>query len=145
MRRVLVANRGEIALRVVRACRELGLESVAVYSDADRHQRAVQLASASLRLGPAPSRQSYLNGELVISAALATGCDAIHPGYGFLSEDAAFASAVEAAGLIFVGPTAHAIETMGDKIAAKRFAQAQGVPLVPGGTIDDAADLEQFA
>ena len=145
MRRVLVANRGEIALRVVRACRELGLESVAVYSDADRHQRAVQLASASLRLGPAPSRQSYLNGELVISAALATGCDAIHPGYGFLSEDAAFASAVEAAGLIFVGPTAHAIETMGDKIAAKRFAQAQGVPLVPGGTIDDAADLEQLA
>lgn len=145
MRRVLVANRGEIALRVVRACKELGLESVAVYSDADRELLGVRQADARLRLGASPSRQSYLDAERVVQAAVATGCDAIHPGYGFLSEDADFARQVEAAGLIFVGPTAESIDTMGDKIAAKHFAQSQGVPLVPGGTIAEGADLAALA
>ncbi len=145
MHKVFVANRGEIALRVVRACHELGLDSVVGWSDADRDGAAARAATASLRLGPAPSRQSYLDRERVVAAARATGCDAVHPGYGFLSEDADFARAVEAAGLIFVGPTPEHIDAMGDKIAAKRLAAQHGLALVPGGDIDEGAAPEALA
>ncbi len=142
-RTLLVANRGEIACRVIRGARDLGLRTVAVYSDADRTALHVRLADAAVRLGPAPSRDSYLRGDLVIEAAKATGADAIHPGYGFLSENAEFADAVEAAGLIFVGPPGFAINAMGNKLEARRFATQAGVPVVPGGlepvtTLDDA-------
>ncbi|HEX3468090.1 MAG TPA: acetyl-CoA carboxylase biotin carboxylase subunit [Candidatus Elarobacter sp.] len=142
---MLVANRGEIALRIVRACRESGLESVAVYSEVDRDLRGVREADASLCIGKPQAKLSYLNRALLIEAALATQCDALHPGYGFLSEDAAFATACAENGITFVGPPAGAIAQMGDKIAAKRVAASIGVPLVPGGTIADDADLGALA
>lgn len=145
MKRVLVANRGEIALRVIRACRELGLESVAVYSDADAESRHVAVADMSLRLGPPAAKQSYLDKQLLLNAARATCADAIHPGYGFLSEDDEFAQQVEDAGLIFVGPSPESIRRMGDKIAAKELAESIGVPLVPGGNIAPDADLKSLA
>lgn len=145
MKRVLVANRGEIALRVIRACRELGLESVAVYSDADAESRHVALSDMSLRLGPPSAKQSYLAKQLLLQAAHATGADAIHPGYGFLSEDDEFAQMVEDAGLVFVGPSPDSIRRMGDKIAAKELAESIGVPLVPGGNISADADLQALA
>ena len=145
MRRVLVANRGEIALRIVRACRESGLESVAVYSEVDRDLRGVTEADASLCIGKPQAKLSYLNRALLIDAALATQCDALHPGYGFLSEDAAFATACAENGITFVGPPASAIAQMGDKIAAKQLAASIGVPLVPGGTIAGGADLGALA
>lgn len=145
MKRVLIANRGEIALRVARACREGGLETVAVYSDADADLRHVRLSDLSLRIGPPAAKHSYLHKETVLAAARATGADAIHPGYGFLSEDAEFAQMCTAAGLIFIGPPASAIQRMGDKIAAKQLAASIGVPLVPGGTIEDDCDLEALA
>ena len=145
MRRVLIANRGEIAMRVARACRELGLESVAVYSDADRNLPHVSLCDASLRIGPAAAKGSYLNKALIVAAAKATGSDAVHPGYGFLSEDAEFAEMCGQNGLTFVGPTPAAIRQMGDKIAAKRLAESIGVPLVAGGTIDAQEDADAFA
>jgi acetyl-CoA carboxylase biotin carboxylase subunit len=129
---VLIANRGEIALRILRACRSLGLKTVAIHSEADRDLRHVQLADKSLCIGPAPARDSYLNIASILLAAKATGAGAIHPGYGFLSENAAFAEAVEKAGLVFIGPPAEAIRTMGDKIAAKEAMRAAGVPCVPG-------------
>lgn len=129
---VLIANRGEIALRVLRACRSLGLKTVAIHSEADRGLRHVQLADKRLCIGPAPARDSYLNIASILLAAKATGARAIHPGYGFLSENADFAEAVEKAGLIFIGPPAEAIRTMGDKIAAKEAMRAAGVPCVPG-------------
>jgi acetyl-CoA carboxylase biotin carboxylase subunit len=130
--RVLVANRGEIAVRIIRACHDEGLEAVAVYSDADRHAPFVALADHAIRLGPAPSAESYLRIDAILAAAKATGAQAIHPGYGFLSERAPFAKAIEDAGLIFVGPPSSAIEAMGDKTAARRLMQAAGVPIVPG-------------
>jgi acetyl-CoA carboxylase biotin carboxylase subunit len=145
MRRVLVANRGEIALRIVRACRESGIESVAVYSEVDRDLRGVTEADASLCIGKPQAKYSYLNRAVLIDAALATQCDALHPGYGFLSEDAAFAGACAENGITFIGPPARSIAQMGDKIAAKDLARSIGVPLVPGGTIAADVDLGTFA
>jgi acetyl/propionyl-CoA carboxylase alpha subunit len=131
-RRVLVANRGEIAVRIIRACHELGIEAVAVYSDADAGAGHVRAADSAVRLGPAPAGESYLRGDAIIEAARQTGAEAIHPGYGFLAERASFASAVENAGLVFVGPSSAAIAALGDKLAARRLVQAAGVPVVPG-------------
>ncbi len=145
MQRVLVANRGEIALRVVRACMELGVESVAVYSEVDEDARGVRLADASLCIGKPQAKHSYLNRDVLVSAALATACDTLHPGYGFLAEDSGLARACAKNGIVFVGPPPEVIETMGDKIAAKNFAASAGVPLVLGGTIDPSADLDAFA
>lgn len=135
IRSVLVANRGEIACRVIRTCREMGIESVAVCSDVDRAARHVQMADRVMTLGGATPADSYLRHEKIIDAARRAGVDAIHPGYGFLSENPAFAQAVTDAGIIFIGPSADAIRAMGDKTAARQRAQAAGVPTVPG-TID---------
>jgi acetyl-CoA carboxylase biotin carboxylase subunit len=147
MRRVLIANRGEIALRIIRACHEEGLEAVAVYSSADRKSLHVQAADYAVLIGPPPPAESYLRGDRLIEAARQTGAEAIHPGYGFLSERAAFAQAVEQAGLIFVGPPASAIHAMGDKTEARRRMKDAGVPIVPGTTVPavDAASLASVA
>jgi acetyl-CoA carboxylase biotin carboxylase subunit len=146
--KVLIANRGEIALRVQRACRLLDLKTVVVHSEADRNARYVGLADEAVCIGPAAAARSYLNPATLLLAAEATGAQAIHPGYGFLSEDASFAERVEACGLVFIGPTVASIRTMGDKIAAKRAMQAAGVPCVPGseGALpDDAAAIGRIA
>ncbi|MGX5820392.1 acetyl-CoA carboxylase biotin carboxylase subunit [Chitinophaga lutea] len=132
MKKIVVANRGEIALRVMRSAKEMGIATVAVFSEADRTMPFVQYADEAVCIGPAPSSQSYLLGDKIIAVAKATGADAIHPGYGFLSENAGFARAVTEAGLIFIGPSAESIEVMGSKLAAKQAAQKFGVPMVPG-------------
>ncbi|MEJ7695504.1 MAG: biotin carboxylase N-terminal domain-containing protein [Candidatus Limnocylindrales bacterium] len=131
-RRVLIANRGEIAVRIIRACRALGVETVAVYSDADVQARHVRMADVAVRLGGAAPAASYLRADLIVQAGLAHGVEAIHPGYGFLSERATFARAVIAAGIAFIGPDPAAIDALGDKMAARRTAQAADVPVVPG-------------
>src|ERR1700687_5887346 len=130
--KVLIANRGEIALRIHRACREMGIKTVAVHSTADAQAMHVRLADESVCIGPPPARDSYLNVAAILSAATITGADAIHPGYGFLSENAEFAEMVEAHGLTFIGPSPDHIRMMGDKIAAKTAMASLGVPLVPG-------------
>jgi len=130
--RILVANRGEIAVRIMRTCRDLGIQTVAVYSDADVDAMHVRMADRAVRLGPAPADQSYLLGDAIIAAAVATGAQAIHPGYGFLSERSAFARAVIDAGVVFIGPTPEGIDALGDKLVARRTVSAQDVPVVPG-------------
>ena len=146
-KKVLVANRGEIALRVIRACREMGIKSVAVYSDADAHAVHVREADEAVHVGPSPSAQSYLLGDKIIAAAKQTGAEAIHPGYGFLSEREWFARAVRDAGLVFIGPPAEAIAAMGSKTAARTLAIKAGVPVVPGTTeaLKDAAEAKKVA
>ncbi|MGK2960677.1 MAG: acetyl-CoA carboxylase biotin carboxylase subunit [Gemmatimonadaceae bacterium] len=145
--KVLIANRGEIALRIIRACRELGIASVAVYSDADSRAPHVREADEAVNIGPAPSAQSYLLGDVIIDAARRFGADAIHPGYGFLSEREWFARAVREAGLVWVGPPAEAIAAMGNKTAARTLAVKHGVPVVPGTTeaLRDAAAARAVA
>ena len=131
-RKILIANRGEIACRVIRSARRLGIRTVAVYSDADRDALHVRLADEARRIGPAPARESYLNADAVITAARNAAVQAIHPGYGFLSENEAFARACAAAGIVFIGPTPESIAAMGDKSAAKRLMARARVTLVPG-------------
>ncbi len=132
LEKVLIANRGEIALRIMRCCRDLGIETVAVYSTADRDLKHVRLADEAVCIGPPPSSDSYLNVPAIISAAEITSADAIHPGYGFLAENADFAERVESSGFVFIGPTPHVIRTMGDKVSAIREMREAGVPCVPG-------------
>jgi acetyl-CoA carboxylase biotin carboxylase subunit len=139
-RRVLVANRGEIAIRVMRACRERGIESVAVFSDADADAPHVRAADISIRIGPASPAASYLSIDAVMEAVRSTGADAVHPGYGFLSENASFARACAAAGCVFIGPPGDVIERMGSKISARELMIAAGVPVVPGLTPGDQSD-----
>lgn len=145
--KLLVANRGEIALRIMRSAREMGIKTVAVYSEVDRRAPHVLFADEAVLLGPAPSAQSYLKGDKIIEVAKDLGVDAIHPGYGFLSENAGFAAAVESAGIIFVGPRPHAIEVMGDKLSAKDAVKDFDVPLVPGteGEVKDIALAKEKA
>jgi acetyl-CoA carboxylase biotin carboxylase subunit len=131
-KKILIANRGEIALRIQRACREMGIQSVVVYSEADRDAKYVRLADEAVCIGPAPSAQSYLHMPAIISAAEVTDAEAIHPGYGFLSENADFAERVESSGFTFIGPTPESIRTMGDKVSAKQAMIKSGVPCVPG-------------
>ncbi len=141
IKKVLIANRGEIAVRVIRTCREMGILSVAVYSDADRRALHVRYADEAYHIGPSPSRESYLNGDKIIEVALKAGADAIHPGYGFLSENADFARKCAEAGIIFIGPDPDAIDQMGDKITARQTMIAAGVPVVPG-TQQKVSDME---
>lgn len=147
MRRVLIANRGEIALRIIRACRELNIETIAVYSEADQDSLHTKLADKAVCIGPATSRLSYLNAQNILAAAVAHGADAIHPGYGYLSESAMFAEICDAHNLIFIGPSAEQIELLGDKARAKATMQAAGVPVVPGskGAIQDEKELLAMA
>jgi len=139
-KRILIANRGEIAVRVIRTCRELGIESVAVYSDADARSLHVSLADRAIRIGPPPAAESYLSIEKIIDAAVSAGADAIHPGYGFLSENHDFAGACSSNGIRFIGPPADVIAAMGSKIAARTLAQKAGAPVVPGETPREQSD-----
>ncbi|MHA1188859.1 MAG: acetyl-CoA carboxylase biotin carboxylase subunit [Alphaproteobacteria bacterium] len=145
--KVLIANRGEIALRVLRACKELGVETVAVHSTADADAMHVRLADESVCIGPPPANQSYLNMPSIVSACEITGADAVHPGYGFLSENARFAEILAAHNIAFIGPSAEHIRTMGDKIEAKKTAERLGIPVVPGssGAIADVDEARRIA
>jgi acetyl-CoA carboxylase biotin carboxylase subunit len=142
-KRVLLANRGEIALRVQRACRELGIETVAVYSDADRDSLHVRNAAVAVHIGPGPAVESYLVIDKILEAAKRTGADAIHPGYGFLSENPRFVDAIEAAGITFIGPPASAMRALGDKVSARKLMEGAGVPVVPGANDIDPTDLKR--
>ena len=146
-KKILIANRGEIALRVIRACRELGIETVAVYSEADRESLHVRFADDDVCIGPAPARESYLKIPRIIAAAEITGADAIHPGYGFLAENAEFAEICAASKITFIGPTPEQIRTMGDKATARATMIANGVPVVPGtpGPVEDVEEALTFA
>jgi len=145
--KILIANRGEIALRVIRACKELGVQTVAVYSEADRESLHVRFADDDVCIGPAPARESYLNIPRLIAAAEITGADAIHPGYGFLAENAEFAETCAASNITFIGPTADQIRVMGDKASARRAMQDVGVPIIPGspGPVEDVDEALRFA
>ncbi len=146
IRRVFIANRGEIALRIIRACHKLGLEAVLAVSEADTGSLPAEVADAVAMVGPAPAGESYLNIPALIGAARAEGCDAVHPGYGFLAERAAFARAVHQAGMVFIGPRAETIEEMGDKISAATIAEAAGVPRVPGsGALSEPGEAARIA
>ncbi len=146
-KKILIANRGEIALRVIRACREMGIATVAVHSTADANAMAVRLADESVCIGPAQSKNSYLNIPSILTAAAITGADAIHPGYGFLSENAQFARMIEEHGFVFIGPKPEHIDTMGDKVMAKQTVKALGLPVVPGsdGAVTSVEDGVAFA
>jgi acetyl-CoA carboxylase, biotin carboxylase subunit len=141
IQRILIANRGEIAVRIIRACHELGITAIQAYSEADRDSLGVALADEAICIGPPPAAQSYLRGDLLVAAARTARADAIHPGYGFLSENSAFARSCEDAGIVFIGPPSHVIASMGDKAIARRMAAAAGVPTTPGshGTVADSA------
>jgi acetyl-CoA carboxylase biotin carboxylase subunit len=145
--KILIANRGEVALRIIRACREMGIATVAVYSEADRDSLHTKMADEAVCIGPAPSTSSYLNMPNIISAAGTSGAEGVHPGYGFLAENAAFARAVTDSGLVFIGPSADAIERMGDKAVARSTMMEAGVPCVPGsdGPVDTVEDALTFA
>ena len=142
IKKILVANRGEIAVRVMRTCREMGIASVAVYSDADRNSMHVRYADEAYHIGASASGESYLNIDRIIEAARQSGADAIHPGYGFLSENAAFSGRCADEGIRFIGPSPHAISTMGDKVTARRQMISAGVPVIPG-TKDVITDDEK--
>src|SRR6185436_2685678 len=147
MKKILVANRGEIALRVMRSAREMGIKTVAVFSEADRNSPHVRYADEAILIGAPPASQSYLSIEKIINAAKSTGADAIHPGYGFLSENAAFATAVQKAGLIFIGPSAESMEIMGSKLGAKAAVKKYNIPMVPGTdhAIKDIPEAKKIA
>ncbi|MBB5984649.1 acetyl-CoA carboxylase biotin carboxylase subunit [Sphingobium lignivorans] len=145
IRRILIANRGEIAVRIIRTAHALGLETVLAVSEADRDSLGARMATRALCIGPARPGESYLRVETIVQAALGSGCDAIHPGYGFLSERAALASLCEAEGVIFIGPTAAQIEAVGDKLRARAEAIAADVPVVPGGPVDSLAEAQALA
>src|SRR5215211_7834268 len=144
--KVLVANRGEIAIRIFRALRELGIGSVGVYSEADRDALHARSADEAFLIGPGPATESYLVGERLLEAARRAGAEAIHPGYGFLAENADFARSVEAAGLVWIGPPPEAMELMGSKVAARQTMSAAGVPIIPGTTdpVESAADVRRL-
>ena len=145
-KKILIANRGEIAVRIMRACKELGVRTVAVYSDADKNSAHVQFADEAVHIGAAPSKESYLNADVLIRAALSSQAEAIHPGYGFLSENASFAAAVESANLTFIGPSADSIRAMGDKAESKIAMKKAGVPTVPGAEgLESFSDFEKAA
>src|SRR6202022_292819 len=145
-KKVLIANRGEIALRVIRACRELGIQTLAVSSEADRESLHVRFADDDVCIGPAPARESYLNIPRIIAAAEIAGADAIHPGYGFLAENAEFAEICVASNIAFIGPTAQQIRVMGDKAAARKAMQDVKVPIIPGtpGPVEDPDEALKF-
>ncbi|HMS62587.1 MAG TPA: biotin carboxylase N-terminal domain-containing protein, partial [Solirubrobacteraceae bacterium] len=146
-KKILIANRGEIAIRVIRACKELGIPSVAVYSEIDRDALHVKAADEAYLLGPGPAAESYLNVPKILEVIAECGADAVHPGYGFLAENAPFAKALEDAGITFIGPPASAIDAMGSKTAARDLMKAAGVPIVPGTTetVETVADAMKIA